>query len=406
MNEGGKTLKEENMSDLEKKSIDPATIQMLKKAQADGCETIFDRADTMKPCPIGAEGSCCKNCAMGPCRVPAPKKKEAAAEKAKRMGLCGATAETISARNFARMVAAGTSAHSDHARGVAEVFLATAKGEIPGFQIKDEQKLYQVAMDFGVEIGDRSVQEIAIDVGHKALAEFGRQEGELLFVKRAPLKRQEIWRNMGVVPRGIDREVVELMHRTHMGVDQDYRDILTSAARCALADGWGGSMISTELQDILFGNPVPVYGQINLGVLKKDEVNVVVHGHEPLLPEMLVSVVHDPDIQQAAKSVGAKGVNLAGMCCSANEILMRHGIPVAGNFLQQELAIVTGAVDAMVVDVQCEMQSLAQVAKCYHTKLITTSAKAKIEGAMHIEFDEHNAPRCGEENLDGGDPEF
>ena len=381
------------MSDLEKKSIDPATIHMLKKAQADGCETIFDRADAMKPCPIGAEGSCCKHCAMGPCRVPAPKKKgETATEKAKRTGLCGATAETISARNFARMVAAGTAAHSDHARGIAEVFLAAAKGEVPGFSIKDEQKLYQVAMDFGVEIGDRSAKEIAIDVGHKALAEFGRQEGELLFVKRAPLKRQEIWKNLGVTPRGIDREVVELMHRTHMGVDQDYESLLKSAARCSLADGWGGSMISTELQDILFGTPVPVYGQINLGVLKKDEVNVIVHGHEPLLPEILADVVHDPAIQEAAKSVGAKGVNLVGMCCSANEILMRHGIPVAGNFLQQELAIVTGAADAMVVDVQCEMQSLVQVAKCYHTKLITTSAKGRMEGATHIEFDEHHAP--------------
>ncbi len=381
------------MSDLEKKSIDPATIQMIKKAQADGCETIFDRADAMKPCPIGAEGSCCKTCAMGPCRVPAPKKKgETATEKAKRTGLCGATAETISARNFARMVAAGTAAHSDHARGITEVFLAAAKGEIPGFSIKDEQKLYQVAMDFGVEIGDRSAKEIAIDVGNKALAEFGRQEGELLFIKRAPLKRQEIWKNLGVTPRGIDREVVELMHRTHMGVDQDYESLLKSAARCSLADGWGGSMISTELQDILFGTPVPVYGQINLGVLKKDEVNVIVHGHEPLLPEILADVVHDPAIQEAARSVGAKGVNLVGMCCSANEILMRHGIPVAGNFLQQELAIVTGAADAMVVDVQCEMQSLVQVAKCYHTKLITTSAKGRMEGATHIEFDEHHAP--------------
>jgi len=395
------------MSDLEKKSIDPATIQMLKKAQADGCETIFDRADSMKPCPIGAEGSCCKHFAMGPCRVPAPKKKgETPADKAKRTGLCGATAETISARNFARMVAAGTSAHSDHARGVTEVFLAAAKGEVPGFKIKDEQKLYQVAMDFGVEIGDRSIQEIAIDVGHKALAEFGRQEGEPIFVKRAPLKRQEIWRNLGITPRGIDREIVELMHRTHMGVDQDYEHLLMAAARCSLADGWGGSMISTELQDILFGTPVPVYGQINLGVLKKDEVNVVVHGHEPLLPEIMADVVNDPEIQKAAKEVGAKGVNLVGMCCSANEILMRHGIPVAGNFLQQELAIVTGAVDAMVVDVQCEMQSLAQVAKCYHTKLITTSPKAKIEGAMHIEFDEHHAPDVAKKVLMEGIQNF
>ncbi|MDP2970264.1 MAG: anaerobic carbon-monoxide dehydrogenase catalytic subunit, partial [Deltaproteobacteria bacterium] len=179
---------------------------------------------------------------------------------------------------------------------------------------------------------------------------------------------------------------------TCMGVDQEYKDLLYAAARCALADGWGGSMISTELQDVLFGTPVPVYGKINLGVLKKDEVNLVIHGHEPLLPEMIVGALQDPEIQKAARSVGAKGINLTGMCCSANEVLMRHGIPVGGNFLQQELAIVTGAVDAMVVDVQCEMQSLAQVAKCYHTKLITTSPRAKIEGAMHIEFDEHHAP--------------
>ena len=386
------------MSDLEKKSIDPATIKMIEKASADGCETIFDRAEAMKPCPIGAEGSCCKNCAMGPCRVPVTKKKEGVPQK-KRMGLCGATAETISARNFARMVAAGTAAHSDHARGIAETFLAAAKGEVPEFKIKDEQKLYQVAMDLDVEIADRTIQEIAIEVGEKCLAEFGRQHGEVPFIKRAPAKRQEIWRKLGIVPRGIDREVVELMHRTHMGVDQDYQSLLLSAARCALADGWAGSMISTDLQDIMFGNPMPVLGKINLGVLKADQVNVVVHGHEPLLPEVLVAVVKDPEMQKAALAVGAKGINLVGMCCSANEILMRHGIPVGGNFLQQELAIVTGAVDAMVVDVQCEMQSLAQVAKCYHTKLITTSPKAKIEGAMHIEFDEHHATAVAKQVL-------
>jgi len=386
------------MKDLEKKSIDPATVKMLKKASADGCETVFDRAETMKPCPIGVEGSCCKNCAMGPCRVPYVKRKEGQPEK-KRAGLCGATAETIAARNFARMVAAGTASHSDHARGVAEVFLAAAKGEIPEFKIKDEQKLYQLALDLDVEIGDRSLQEVAIEVGEKCVAEFGRQHGEVPFIKRAPLKRQEIWRKLGIVPRGIDREVVELMHRTHMGVDQDYKSLLLAAARCALADGWAGSMISTDLQDIMFGNPVPVLGKINLGVLKQDEVNVVVHGHEPLLPEILVAVVKDQDIQKAALATGAKGINLVGMCCSANEILMRHGVPVAGNFLQQELAIVTGAVDAMVVDVQCEMQSLAQVAKCYHTKLITTNPRAKMEDALHIEFDEHRATAVGKQIL-------
>ncbi len=380
------------MTESVDRTVDPAARRMLEKAAADGIETVFDRAQKMKPCPIGAEGSCCRNCAMGPCRVPAPKKKGKDSEKLKpRIGLCGATAETISARNFARMIAAGSAAHSDHARGVAEVFLAAARGKIPGYSIQDEQKLYQIAMDYGIEIADRDVSDIAIEVGEKVLAEFGQQEGELALIKRAPLKRQEIWRKLNIVPRGIDREVVEIMHRTHMGVDQDYRNLMLQGSRAALADGWGGSMVATELQDILFGTPVPVVSKMNLGVLKKENVNIIVHGHEPLLSEVIAQVSQDPEMIQMAQSEGAKGITVAGMCCTANEILMRHGFPIAGNFLQQELAITTGAVDAMIVDVQCIMENVASVAGCYHTKLITTSPKAKIEGATHVEFDEHDA---------------
>jgi carbon-monoxide dehydrogenase catalytic subunit len=377
------------MAEARPVSVDKATLEAYEKAKSDGVETVFDRAARIKPCPIGAGGACCKNCGMGPCRVPAPKnREETAEEKAKRTGVCGATAETIAARNFGRMVAAGAAAHSDHARGVALTFLEAAKGELKDFTIKDEQKLYQLAMDLDIEIEDKETQQIAIEVGEKCLADFGKQEGEGLFIKRAPLKRQEIWRNLGIVPRGVDREIVEMMHRTHIGVDQDYENILMHAARTSLADGWGGSMISTELQDVIFGTPEPVAGKVNLGILKKDEVNIIIHGHEPLLPEMMVIASQEPEILKYAESKGAKGINLGGLCCSANEVLMRHGIPVAGNFLQQELAITTGAVELMTVDVQCQMESLYQVSTCYHTKLITTDRRAKIEGAQHIPFEE------------------
>jgi carbon-monoxide dehydrogenase catalytic subunit len=280
---------------------------------------------------------------------------------------------------------------------VAELFLAVAKGEAPGYEIRDEQKLLQVALDWGIEIGDRSNSEIAIDIGEKALAEFGKQEGELITLRKAPLKRQELWRREGVAPRGIDREIVEIMHRTHIGVDQDYKNLLKQGVRASIGDGWGGSMIATELQDILFGTPAPVLGKADLGVLEEDKVNLIIHGHEPLLSEMIVAVAQEPEMIKLAESKGASGINLAGMCCTANEILMRHGVPIAGNFLQQELAIVTGAVDAMVVDVQCIMQSIQTVAECYHTKIITTSTKAKIPGAVHIEFDEHDAMKSARE---------
>lgn len=370
------------MADGKEKSIDKATLELIDKAEREGISTVFSRADVMRPCPIGVEESCCKICSMGPCRMPRSKK----GESSQRMGVCGATVDTVVARNFARKVAAGSAAHSDHAREVVVTFLKTARGESQGFSIKDEIKLLEVALDFGIDIEKRDVKDIAIELGEKALNEFGKQSGELIYAGKAPLRRQEIWRKLGVLPRGIDREIVEVMHRTHMGVDQDYRHILQQAARAAIADGWGGSMISTELQDIMFGTPVPVLGSINLGVLKEDHVNVVVHGHEPLLPEMLVAASHDPGIRELTEKVGAKGVNLTGMCCSANEILMRHGIPCAGNFLQQELALVTGAVELMTVDVQCQMQGLASVAECFHTRLITTSDRAMIEGAEHIEF--------------------
>jgi len=370
------------MSEETVRSIDKATLELLDKAKKEGISTVFFRADEMKPCPIGVEESCCKICAMGPCRMPRSKK----GEQKERTGVCGATIETVVARNFARKVAAGAASHSDHSREVVETFIKAARGEAQGFTIKDEVKLLEVALDFGIEIEGREMKDIALELGEKALKEFGQQKGELTYIKKAPLKRSELWKKYGVVPRGIDREVVEIMHRTHMGVDQDYKHLLLQATRCALADGWGGSMISTDLQDIMFGTPVPTLGSINLGVLKEDEVNVIVHGHEPLLPELLVTASRDPEIKKLAEKVGAKGINLAGMCCSANEVLMRHGIPCAGNFLQQELALVTGAVEVMTVDVQCEMQGLQNVSECFHTKLVTTSDRAMIEGATHMEF--------------------
>ncbi len=389
------------MADKEKqvKSVDPATIQLLEKAAKENIETIFDRADKMKACNIGEQGTCCKICFQGPCRLPLPKKGLEGEDT--RKGLCGATANTIAARNFLRMVAAGAAAHSDHGRGVAETFLAAARGETNDYEIKDTKKLMAVAKDFDVALttgeGDnekpRDTKEIAVELGEKALAEWGRQEGEIYFAKKAPKPRYELWKKLGIVPRGIDREIVEIMHRTHMGVDQDYKNLIHQASRASLADGWGGSMIATDLQDILFGSPVPVAGEANLGVLKQDEVNIIIHGHEPLLSEMIVVAARTPEMLELAKSKGAKGINLSGICCTANEILMRHGVPLAGNFLQQELAIITGAVEAMVVDVQCIMQSIANVAKCFHTKVITTNPRGKIEEAnvLHIEFDEHKA---------------
>ncbi len=362
-------------------SIDPAAQQMLIRADELGIGTAFHRAENMSPCNIGSAGMCCKICGMGPCRL----------TKDGQTGVCGATIDTIQARNLIRAIAAGSAAHSDHGRDMAFTLKAVANNEAEGYVLRDVAKLRTTAAHYKISIEGRSPQEIANDLADLYIAQFGQQRGRVAPTVRAPQKRQKLWEERGVMPRGVDREVVEALHRTHIGDDQDPEHILQHAIRTALADGWGGSLIATDVSDILFGTPAPILGQANLGVLEDDMVNVVVHGHEPTLSEMIVAASQDPEIIQYAKDAGAQGISLSGICCTANEILMRQGIPAAGNFLQQELAILTGAVEAMVVDVQCIMQALVGLAQNFHTKIITTSPKVKIKGATHIEFDEHKA---------------
>ncbi len=374
------------MPDIKKRSIDLAAQEVLKKAKKENIPTAWDRLEKQQPqCRFGQLGLCCTICNMGPCRS-----RIDSSGKEVQTGVCGANVDTIAARNLARKVAVGASAHSDHGRDVAHTLALLSEGHPHDYEILDVEKFKTLAKEFGID-ANRTKEEVSRELGRKLLEEFGRQEGELNFIKRAPKKRQEIWRNLKITPRGIDREVVELLHTTTMGVDNDYKNIMHTAMRCALSDGWGGSMIATDVQDIILGSPQPIRGKVNLGVLKEDCVNIVVHGHEPVLSEMAVKASQDAELLKLAKAKGAEGINLSGICCTANEVLMRHGIPVAGNFLQQELAIVTGAVEAMMVDVQCIMPALQEVASCFHTKLITTNPKARFPGVAHIEFQPQNA---------------
>ena len=373
------------MKKPEERSVDPASVEMLTRAADEGITVVWDRYEAMQPqCGFGSLGICCRNCTMGPCRI--DPFGSGATE-----GICGATANIIAARNLIRMIASGASAHSDHGRDIAHTLLMAAEDENSDYAPKDETKLRALADEFGIHTEGESLRDIAHGVAEICFGQFGHQHGEVVFAARAPEDQQKRWRQAGVMPRGVDREIVEIMHRTHIGVDNDPVNIILQGVRCALGDGWGGSMIATDLSDVLFRTPEWVTSRANLGILQLDAVNIIVHGHEPTLSEMIVAAAQDKELLDLAKSKGASGINLGGICCTANEILMRHGIPLAGNFLQQELAISTGAVEAMIVDVQCIMPSLGKLAGTYHTKLISTSPKAKFPYAMHIEFDESRA---------------
>jgi carbon-monoxide dehydrogenase catalytic subunit len=374
-----------------KRTINDDTQAMLQIAHREGIETVWDRLGKQQPqCGYCSLGTSCRICSMGPCRVDpfgeGPQK-----------GVCGADADIIVARNLARTIAAGASAHSDHGRDILETLYQVGEGKSDAYQISEPEKLRRLAAEYGVDTAGKTDQQVAKDLAWEIMEDYGMRREHLPLGRRAPLARQQLWEKTGVYPRGIDRENVEALHRTHMGVDNDWVNILLHAVRNSLSDGWGGSMVATELSDVLFGTPTPKMSQVNLGAIRADHVNIILHGHNPMLSEVIVAASQDPDLTALAKSLGAQGINLAGLCCTGNEVLMRKGIPMAGNHLMQELCIMTGAVELMVVDYQCIMPAVTEVARCYHTKVVSTFDKAKFPGAEHIHFDPEHGLEIGKQ---------
>jgi carbon-monoxide dehydrogenase catalytic subunit len=282
------------------------------------------------------------------------------------------------------MAAAGSAAHSDHAREIAHTLHRSKRDS--NYPIRDEQKLLRLANEWDVETEGKDIYDIAHEVAEIGLNEFGKPFGTQRFLKRATPERQKLWDETGIAPRAIDREVASSLHMTHMGNTADAEALVMQSLRVGMADGWGGSMMGTEFSDILFGTPTARTTEGNLGVLSHDMVNIVVHGHDPVFSEMVVLAAEMKEMTDYAKTKGAKGINICGLCCTANEIAMRHGVKMVGNFLQQENAILTGVVEMMCVDVQCIFPALASLADCFHTKFVTSSPIARIPGSIYIQF--------------------
>ncbi|MDR1575049.1 MAG: anaerobic carbon-monoxide dehydrogenase catalytic subunit [Treponema sp.] len=363
----------ENMTTIEQ--MEEASAKLRERAREACAETWEDRNKKQSPhCKFGEDGICCKNCSMGPCRI---------TPRADR-GICGADAHAIAGRNYLRTIAAGTSAHSDHARELLHLLHGASAGG--NYRIRDEQKLRALAKEYGVPVEERDIYAVAHEVAELGLAEFGKTFGHQSFIRRATAERQRVWREQGIEPRAIDREITTSLHMTHMGNTADAEALIRQGLRTSLANGWGGSMLATEVSDILFGTPTVRTTEGNLGVLEADMVNIVVHGHDPAFSEMVVTAAELREMAEYARGKGAKGINIVGLCCTANEVAMRHGVRMAGNFLQQENAILTGAVEMMCVDVQCIFPALAPLSECFHTKFVTSSPIARIPGSIYIEF--------------------
>lgn len=384
------------MSDqFDKRTIDPAAKYLLKKAQEKSIETGWDRYEEMQDaCGFGELGLCCRHCMMGPCRI------DPFGEGPK-VGICGISADGMVARHLCRMVATGASAHSDHGSHILEVLLRIIEGDTANYKIKDPEKLRNLALQLGIEIVAKkdSPIELAKELVIRVKDAYNNMYGASDWLEKIiPAPRLEKLRNLGLMPSGIDPVIRESLHRTHMGVDADPVNLLLGSLKCSLSD-FLGMDVSSNLSDIILGTPELTYSYANLGVLDKDAVNVAVHGHNPLIGEAIMDA--KSRFQEQAKKAGAaNGINIVGVCCTGNEVLMRHGIPLATNAASQELAILTGAVDTMVVDVQCIMPSLANLCECYHTPLVTTIPIAKIPGAHHYEFHPETAKESADRILE------
>ncbi len=366
----------------EERTMDESSKQVLKKTMEEGVETAWDRFEKQQPmCKFCSTGVSCQRCAMGPCRLMGGDRVR---------GVCGADADLIVARNLLDQIATGAASHSDHGREVVDTLLKTSRGEAPSYTITDVPKLKRLAKEYGIDI-ERPVEKVGEDLAKAMLEEFGTLKGELQMPKRAPEESVKIWKEANILPRSIDREIVESMHRVHMGVGAEFSDMLVQGMRASMGDGWGGSMMGTEISDVLFGTPTIRRSKVNLGVLKHDHVNISLHGHNPVLSEMVVKAAGLPEMQEKAKGLGAKGINLVGLCCTGNELLMRKGIHQAGNHMDQELVITTGALEMMIVDYQCIFPTLTNTAACFHTKVVSTSPKSKIPGSLYFEITPENA---------------
>ena len=355
--------------------MEAATNSLLENAQKVGADTWQQRVKNQTPhCGFGESGTCCRICSMGPCRI---------TKKAPR-GICGCDVHGIVGRNYLRFTAGGSATHSDHGREIMHTLHQTKEGG--NYQVKDPDKLIRIAKEWGVETEGKDIYDLAHEMAEIGLLEYGKPFGTQRFLKRAPQHTQDLWKAAGIEPRAIDREVSTAMHMTHMGCSSLPEALIRQSLRAGLSDGWGGSMMGTEFSDVMFGTPKPVDTTANIGVMEKDNVNIVVHGHDPSLSEMIVYYANDPEMVAYAKSLGAKGITVSGVCCTSNEVAMRHGIPMAGNFLNQENVVLTGACEAIVVDVQCIFPALGPLSKCFHTKFITTSPIARMPDSEFIQF--------------------
>ncbi len=370
--------------DVIEQTPDPAVREMMLRAEQIGIDTAFDRFDAQQPqCSFGLAGVCCKICNMGPCKI-TPKSPK---------GVCGADADLIVARNLLRSAAAGASQHGMHAREVILSLKWAAEGRL-NIPIMGQQKIRDTAKSFGIKTEHRQIKHIASDLADALLEDMSRTvPAEHRTIKAcAPAERQEVWKDLDIIPISAYHEVFEAFHKSGCGTDGDWKSVMQQFLRCGLSFTFSGVVGASIATDSLFGVGDRVTSKVNIGALKKGYVNIAVHGHLPTLVSQIVAVGQEEKFVELAKSKGAKGIQFYGICCSGLAAMYRYGgvIPLS-NAVSAELVLGTGALDLWVADVQDVFPSIMEVANCFKTTVVTTSESARLPGAERFEYDHQHS---------------
>ncbi|MHC1685813.1 MAG: anaerobic carbon-monoxide dehydrogenase catalytic subunit [Clostridiaceae bacterium] len=343
-------------------------------------ETSHHRVESQKnKCKFGSEGVCCKICANGPCKITPTSPR----------GICGATADTIVARNFLRAVSAGSGCYIH----VVETTARNLKsiGEAKGI-LKGIDTLNRLANVFNIEETD--LHKKAVLIAEKVLKDLYKPTYEKMeLVENLTYKpRLDKWKELNILPGGAKSEVFDGVVKTSTNLNSDPVDMLLTCLKLGISTGLYGLTLTNLLNDIILGEPKIRAAKVGMKVIDSDYINIMITGHQHSLIAHLQERLIDADIYEKAKKVGAKGFKLVGCTCVGQDLQLRgeHYDEVfsghAGNNFTSEAVIATGAVDLILSEFNCTLPGIEPIADKFKVKQICIDDVAKKANAEFVAY--------------------
>jgi carbon-monoxide dehydrogenase catalytic subunit len=353
--------------------------RLYDQVKQNGLSSVADRyqaQDRIRCRTYCEKGLSCQLCSNGPCRI-IPGRVE--------RGVCGIDAKGMVIRNLLHLNNMGIAAYTFHCKDTAETLKATALGKTP-FELKNIAKLDYLAQTLEINtVKDANTKAFMVAEAVLDSLYQDTDEESLMVTKFAPESRKKIWRELGILPGGPLNEILEATTRSMTNIDGDWISLAKTALRLGIASTYGALVPLEIMQDIIFGTPTPHEAEVDLGLLDPAYVNILPNGHEPFVGAALIEVARRPEVQEKAKRAGAKGIHIVGSIETGQELMQRYAcddvfVGLTGNWINQEYALATGAVDLFAMDMNCSVPNLKEYADKYGTTLVSVSRLVAIPG--------------------------